>query len=339
MYNLEFPALAFQVACFSWAVYLFNSGHSASMISKRNLPFDVLLVCDPYAYERALFNKFTGCRCILPSAATLLDHICGSGDQSLLDGYLIHSHRYQTSEPTNVFWSLQASIVAQLQAIWKLHLFVAFVHPDHDSRSVSKFVTQLTKSGWVISSTKCSFPEDGDSVVGTMTIVVGVHINTQAKLDALMFCTPPSRRPLWLAAFVWQPFNKKEYGLSFAREDSSFNDGSMPPLHAAIPSASVLSLLLRGLRYIICICRAPTPPSLMVLPFFHMTAFALRLTVCRPQTFSNATLELSFTMMITPTFNPSHHLSSRRALGSLISCNTNFPSMATGSRLMQAFLL
>jgi hypothetical protein len=173
-------------------VYSFNSGHFASTISKRNLPFNVLLACDPYAYGRALFNKVTGCRCILPSAAALLNHIHGSGDQSLLDGYLIHSHHYQTSEPTNAFWSLQASIVAQLQAIRKLRLIVAFVHPDHDSRSISKFVTQLTKSGWVISSTKCSFPKYGDSVVGTTTIVVGVHMNTQAKVDVLMFRAPPS---------------------------------------------------------------------------------------------------------------------------------------------------
>jgi hypothetical protein len=131
-------------------MYLFNSGHFASVISKRNLPFNVSLACNPYAYGRALFNKFTGCQCISPSAAALLDHIRGSGDQSLINGYLIHSHCYQTSEPTNAFWSLQAFIVAQLHAIWKLRLFVAFVHPDHVSRSVSKFLTQLTKSGWVI---------------------------------------------------------------------------------------------------------------------------------------------------------------------------------------------
>ncbi len=236
------------MAHFSWVVYLFNSGHFASTISKRNLPFNILLACDPYAYGRLLFNKFTGCQSILPSAAALLNHIHGSGDQSLLDGYLIHSHWFQTSEPTNAFWSLQASIVAQLQAIWILRLFVAFVHPDHGSRSVSKFITQLTKSGWVISSTKCSLPEYGDSVVGTTTIVVGVHMNTQAKVDALMFRTPPLSRPLPLAAFVWQPFNKKEYGLSFAREDLLFNDGSMPPLHAELPSALFLSLLTCGLQ-------------------------------------------------------------------------------------------
>jgi hypothetical protein len=33
----------------------------------------------------------------------------------------------------------------------------------------------------VISSTKCSFPKYGNSVVGTTTIVVGVHMNTQVR--------------------------------------------------------------------------------------------------------------------------------------------------------------
>jgi hypothetical protein len=248
MYNSEFPALAFCMACFNWAVYLFNSGHFASTISMRNLPFDISLTCNPYAYVRALFIEFTKRRCILPSAAALLDHICKSGDQSLLNGYLIHSHRYQASEPTTAFWSLEASIVAQLQAIWKLRMFVAFVHPDNDSRSVSKFVTQLFNSGWVISSTKCSFPDYGDSVVGTMTIVVGVHMNTQSKVDAMMFRTPPSSQPLPLAVFVWQPFNKREYGLSFAKDDASLNNRTMPPPQVKLLLAMVSSLLPSGLR-------------------------------------------------------------------------------------------
>jgi hypothetical protein len=111
----------------------------------------------------------------------------------------------------------------------------------------SKFVTQLSNSGWVISSTKCSFPYYGDSIVGSTTIAVGVHLNTQSKVDAPMFRTPPSRCLLPLSAFVWQPFNKKEYGTSFTKDDASFNDGSLPPLHAALPLALVSSLLPSGL--------------------------------------------------------------------------------------------
>ncbi len=61
MYNSEFPALAFCVACFKWAVYLFNSGHFVSTINTRNLPFNILLACNPYAYGRSLFDEFTEC--------------------------------------------------------------------------------------------------------------------------------------------------------------------------------------------------------------------------------------------------------------------------------------
>ena len=38
MYNSEFPALAFHVAHFKWAMYLFNSGHFVSMINMCKSP-------------------------------------------------------------------------------------------------------------------------------------------------------------------------------------------------------------------------------------------------------------------------------------------------------------
>ncbi len=46
-YNAEFPALAFRVTHFAWALYSFNSGHFLSSIVERNLPFIVTLACDP----------------------------------------------------------------------------------------------------------------------------------------------------------------------------------------------------------------------------------------------------------------------------------------------------
>jgi hypothetical protein len=48
-YNSEYPVFAFRASHFVWAVYSFNSGHFASTISKQNLPFSVLLACDPFA--------------------------------------------------------------------------------------------------------------------------------------------------------------------------------------------------------------------------------------------------------------------------------------------------
>jgi hypothetical protein len=147
LYNSEPPVIAYSASHFPWAVYGFNSGHFVSTIEQRNLPFLIILACDPYAHGRALFHKITKCPTLLPSAGALLDHICASGNTSPIDGYLIHSHRYQSSEPTTTFWLLQASIVEQLYAIRKLHLFVAFIHPDHDGRSVTKFATRLHPQG------------------------------------------------------------------------------------------------------------------------------------------------------------------------------------------------
>jgi hypothetical protein len=126
---------------------------------KRNLPFHIVLACNPYESNRALFHEFVRCPLVLPSAAALLDHIRGSGDQGPIDGYLIHSHRYQNSEPATAFWTIQASIMAQLRIIWKLNVFVAFVNPDHDGRAITNFMSLLKSSSWVLSTTKCTFPD------------------------------------------------------------------------------------------------------------------------------------------------------------------------------------
>jgi hypothetical protein len=106
---------------FSWVVYGFNSGHFVSIIEKQNLPFRIVLACDPFEYGRSLFGEFTECPIVLPSAASLLNHNQGSGNQGHIDGYLIHSHCYQSSKPTLAFWGIQASIVCQLWLICGLN--------------------------------------------------------------------------------------------------------------------------------------------------------------------------------------------------------------------------
>ena len=146
LYNSDVPGHAYRASHFIWAMYGFNSVHFSSTIIKPNLPFRVVLVCDPYESNHALLHEFVQCPTILPSASALLDHVQALGNQEPIDGYLIHSHRYQNSNPATAFWAIQASIVAQLHVICRLNLFVAFAHPDHDGRSVSKFVKTLTSS-------------------------------------------------------------------------------------------------------------------------------------------------------------------------------------------------
>ena len=76
LYNSDCSALAYRATAFSWAIYGFNTGHFFSTITKRNLPFQTVWACDPYESNRALFKEFApSCPHVLPSAASLLDHI------------------------------------------------------------------------------------------------------------------------------------------------------------------------------------------------------------------------------------------------------------------------
>jgi hypothetical protein len=117
LHNNEFPCYAQQVLHFSWAVYSFHGGHFVSTIQPQNLPFHVQLACDPYESGRSLFQEFTSCRHIFSSATNLLNHIRASGDTSVINGYLINSPRFQTSEMTTAFWQVQAAIISQLRLI------------------------------------------------------------------------------------------------------------------------------------------------------------------------------------------------------------------------------
>ncbi len=316
LYNSEFPTLAYQSMHFTWAVYGFNSGHFPSTISKQNLPCWVILACDPYEANRALFQEFVqSCPPVLPSTASLLNHICGLGNQWPIDGYLIHSHHYQTSKPTSTVWAIQASIVAQLWMIQQLNLFVAFVHPDHDGQPISKFISQLKSSGWVLSMTKCFFPDFSNSIIGTALLIVGVHDSTQSKVVPVLFRILPSPRLIPLAAFDWQPFNKREYSVSFAKEDSSFTAESNNSISATPPSASILASLLVGLiQYISSMHGTLISPQSQAQLSSHWTAFAHRLTAHQTPTYSIPVLAFSFTQRITLTSVRYLHLSSLRVL-------------------------
>jgi hypothetical protein len=100
------------------------------------------------------------------------------------------------------FWTIQASIVAQLRIIRKLNMFVEFVHPDHDGCAITNFMSLLKSSGWVLSTTKFLFPDFGNSIIGTTSVIVGVHNSTQSRVKPMSFWVPPSPQPLPLAVFV-----------------------------------------------------------------------------------------------------------------------------------------
>ena len=307
-YITKFSALTYCTTHFSWVVYGFNLGHFTSTISKRNLPFRVILAWDPYNYGHALFSEFVQCPTVLPSDASLLDHIRGLDEQGPIDGYLIYSHHYKTSDPTSVYLAIQASIVLQLWSIWRLKLFVAFVHRDHDGCSISEFVSQLKSSGWVISTMKCLFPDFVDSIIGTASIIVGVHDSTQSRVKPVLFWTPPSPRPLPLAAFIWKPFNKHKYAISLLMNGESFAANvSNGVIATPLPRCWHLSRSNQNLC-IIFMSRIQIMHPSLERPFSLSTVFLHLSMVCQIVICSVVVLVSNFMQMITIMYTPSHHL-------------------------------
>jgi hypothetical protein len=167
LYNSDVTVAASILSKFDWAVYGFNDGHFSSTITDLGMPFCVVLACDPYANGRALFKEVSLCPNILSSAPALLDHIRASGVTSPMTGYVIHLHRYTSTEPTHRFWEIQAQIVIQLQIICALSMVVTFIYPDRDCCAVViNFTQRLRSDGWVISNTQIAFTSFGDSVSG-----------------------------------------------------------------------------------------------------------------------------------------------------------------------------
>ncbi len=111
------------------------------------LRFHVKLACDPYESGRSLFQEFTSCKQIFNNATNLLNHICASGDTSVIHGYLIHLNCYQTSKTTSKFWQLQTSIISQLWQVRNLNIIITIVHLDNNGRSIKTFTINLKSNG------------------------------------------------------------------------------------------------------------------------------------------------------------------------------------------------
>jgi hypothetical protein len=102
LYNSDLTAAARSLSRFDWAVYGFNCGHFVSSIHLLGLPFIIVLASDDYAHGRSLFTELSACTGpILTGCTALLDHIKTCGITSKLSGYVIHSKRFTTTEPTS----------------------------------------------------------------------------------------------------------------------------------------------------------------------------------------------------------------------------------------------
>jgi hypothetical protein len=91
---------------------------------------------------------------------------------------------------------------------------VAWVHPDHDGRSFSTFLTKLKASGWIATDSLLRFKAFNDTITGTHRLVMAIHSNTEEGCKPLELCIPPSGQARQISSFIWEPFNRPELAIS-----------------------------------------------------------------------------------------------------------------------------
>jgi hypothetical protein len=316
LYISDLTAAACSLSCFDWAVYGFNSGHFISSICTLGLPFAIVLASDDYAHGRSLFTEVSACTDpILGGCHALLDHVKASRITSKLSSYLIHSKRFNSTEPTSQFWQLQAAIITQFRITRSLSIVAAFVHPNHNSRAVShQFITRFKSDGWLVSNQTIRFIDFGDSIADSCRLIVAVHSHTEEKCSPQVIIAPPPIPPNQLSSYQWAPFNQPESALSYSRGDKSFNnhafnDSGLPPLIASDPPNSHNAAAGDGvsIKYSLhCIDANPTikPGSYVV----NSDGLCPRLNHVTTPIFSATTLVLNLIMRGTIMCAPSPHL-------------------------------
>jgi hypothetical protein len=157
----------------------------------------------------------------------MLHCIRASGDTSVVNGYLIHSLFFQTSETTTSFWQIQANIISQLQLIRSLLIIITIIHPDHDGQSVKTFPTKLKCSGWILSSTDVQFLALGDTIAGSCRIITAVHSSCALSIEQMLLEHTPMVPPRPLGEFIWEPFKWNGYAILLACNDANFSKQKM----------------------------------------------------------------------------------------------------------------
>jgi hypothetical protein len=246
-------------------------------------------------------------------------------------------HDSLTLIPVQAFWALQTSIVTQLHAIRSLSLFVAFVHPDHDSCSILHFVNDLSQTGWVTLLMHMDFTNYGNRVVGHTTLIVGIHNSTELLVEKFQFKTPPSKWPLHLNSFLWWNFNKVECGISYGHEDDDFEKKPYMGFTASLPSLTISTFIPDSIKLLYFIHSDGSDTSIlagaMVISWDSLCPLSpVHLTV----TSSNPTLVSNSLSMASNMCANSPHLSTLLATASRIAFVINCPIGIIGMPLTLA---
>jgi hypothetical protein len=119
------------------------------------------------------------------------------------------------------------------------------------------FINHLWRSGWLVTYTVISFPDYGNSVLGSTHLLRCMHTNskTDCKPIELGSLLPTPSKPI--VPYIWMPFNMPEHAVSYGNGDPSFNllavnDTGLSSMKACPPSDAKQSLVgsLRRLHFL-----------------------------------------------------------------------------------------
>ena len=138
--------------------------------------------------------------------------------QAIVNGYLINSYRFRTSEVTSSFWKQQLSIIAQPRLIRSLSVLAAIVIVDHDGRAIKLLIKGLKAAHWKVSSRATSYLDIGDSVADSCLIITAVHSSSASDVNPLVLKPPPSTNVRLLCLYICEPFNRPEHSLCYGQK-------------------------------------------------------------------------------------------------------------------------
>ena len=130
---------------------------------------------------------------------------------------------------------------------------MAWVHPDHDGRAFTTFSTKLKARGWIVNDTLLRFGAFNDSITGSHRLFLAIHSNTEEGCKPIELRVPPPGTARPISSYIWEPFNRPELAISYARLDPSFNihavnDNGMPPMTATCVTKAQHSSMESGIR-------------------------------------------------------------------------------------------
>jgi len=208
MYNSEYASYAFQASNFSWGVYNFSkNGHFTSTIESANLSFTIRVGCDTTQRGCSLFGKFASNAQIFSTGNDLLNNVCSSGNQSVLNGYLINTFWLCTTKTTKAFWNLQLQIVTQLRLIHATSVVVAIVTLDIDRSATRKFASGLERAHRVVSRHVVRYADIGYSVDDSCVILTAIQTSCALMVEPIKLIMPPKPEPKPLGAYIHKQFN------------------------------------------------------------------------------------------------------------------------------------